>query len=76
MEKFTGLYTGAVVLPGVTIGEGSMVGAGSLIRKDVTPWEIWFGNPAKRISRRRKDLLRLVDDMVAATRNGPGAVSD
>jgi acetyltransferase-like isoleucine patch superfamily enzyme len=72
MEKFTGLYTGVVVLPGVTIGEGSMVGAGSLVRKNVTEWEIWFGNPAKRISRRRKDLLRLVDDMVAATRIGRG----
>jgi galactoside O-acetyltransferase len=66
MEQHSGLCAGVLVLPGVTIGEGAMVGAGSLVRKDVTPWEMWFGNPAKRISRRRKDLLRLVDDCNAA----------
>jgi acetyltransferase-like isoleucine patch superfamily enzyme len=65
MEEHSGLLAGVLVLPGVTVGEGSGVLAGSLVRKNVPPWEMWFGVPAKRISGRRKDLLALVDDLIA-----------
>lgn len=40
---------GAVVLPGVTLGEYCMVGAGSVVTKDVPKRAIIFGNPAKII---------------------------
>jgi len=40
---------GAMILPGVTIGEGSIVGAGSVVAKDVPPWSVVAGNPAKVI---------------------------
>ena len=76
MEQHSGLCAGVLVLPGVTIGEGAMVGAASLVRKDVTPWEMWFGVPAKRISRRRKDLLRLVQDCDATTQVGTETLGD
>ena len=36
-----------VVLPGVTIGEGAIVGAQSLVTKDIPPNEVWFGSPAR-----------------------------
>ena len=39
----------AVVLPGVTIGEGAVIGAGSVVTKDVEPLTIVAGNPAKPI---------------------------
>ena len=39
----------AIVLKGVTIGEGAVVGAGSLVTNDVPPWTIVGGNPAKII---------------------------
>ena len=39
----------AIVLSGVTIGEGAIVGAGSVVTKDVPPWTIVAGNPAKII---------------------------
>ena len=71
MKQHSGLCAGVLVLPGVTSGEGAMVGAGSLVRKDVAPWEMWFGVPAKRISPRRKQLLGLVDDLLAADTNSP-----
>ncbi len=37
----------ATLLPGVRIGENSVVGAGSVLTKDVPPNEVWVGNPAK-----------------------------
>jgi putative colanic acid biosynthesis acetyltransferase WcaF len=35
------------VLPGVRIGEGAIVGACSLVTKNVTPWSVWAGSPAQ-----------------------------
>ena len=46
------IATGAIVLPGVTIGEGAVVGAGAVVTKDVVPWTVVGGNPAKVVSRR------------------------
>lgn len=43
--------TGTIILPGVTIGEGAIVGAGSLVTKDVPAWTIALGNPAKVIKK-------------------------
>ena len=39
----------AIILKGVTIGEGSIVGSGSVVTKDVPPWTIVGGNPAQII---------------------------
>ena len=40
---------GAIVLPGVTIKEGSVIGAGAVVTKDVPPYSLVVGNPAKVI---------------------------
>lgn len=49
-------YIGAncVIMPGVTIGEGALIGAGSFVNKDVEPWSIYVGTPAKKIRDREK----------------------
>lgn len=52
---------GCIILAGVTIGENSVIGAGSVVIKDVEPYTIVGGNPAKliktlnRIDTRKKD---------------------
>ena len=47
----------SMVMPGVTIGEGAIVGAGSLVTKDIPAWTIAAGRPAKVIKEipRRED---------------------
>ena len=42
----------SVILPGVTIGEGAVVAAGAVVTKDVAPWTVVGGNPAKFIKKR------------------------
>ena len=38
---------GCVILPGITIGEGAFVAAGSVVTKDIPAGELWLGHPAR-----------------------------
>lgn len=49
--------SGSIVLPGVTIGEGAAVGALSLVTRELEPWGIYAGTPAKRVADRSRELL-------------------
>lgn len=40
----------AIILPGVTLGKGCVVAAGAIVTKDISPYEVVAGNPAKSIS--------------------------
>lgn len=44
---------GCIILPGVTIGENALVGAGSVVTKSIPPGEIWAGNPARKLRKRQ-----------------------
>lgn len=48
--------TGAMVLQGVKIGDGAVVAAGAVVTKDVDPWTIVGGVPAKKIGIRKDDV--------------------
>jgi len=43
-----------IILPGITIGNGAIVAAGSVVTKDVPPYSIVAGNPAKLLKMRKK----------------------
>ena len=51
--------TGSVVLPGVTIGKGSSVGALSLVSVSLDEWGVYFGVPVRKINIRSKKILEL-----------------
>jgi len=48
---------GAIILPGTTVGTGAVIGAGSVVTKDVPPYTIVAGNPAKPIRRRVSEAV-------------------
>ena len=60
LKKYSQIGTHSVVFPNLTIGEGSVVGACSLVNKSLDSWGIYYGVPAVRIKNRNKGLLRLV----------------
>jgi len=37
----------STIIAGIEIGENSLIGAGSVVTKNVPPYSVWFGNPAK-----------------------------
>ena len=51
--------TGTVILPGVTIGKGSSVGALSFVSISLDEWGIYFGIPVRKINIRSKKILEL-----------------
>lgn len=49
--KGASIGAGSTLLPGITIGENAMVGAGSVVTKDIPANEVWVGNPARFVKR-------------------------
>ncbi|THF63943.1 chloramphenicol acetyltransferase [Pseudothauera nasutitermitis] len=48
---------GAIVMPGLRIGDGAIIGSGAVVTRDVAPWTIVAGNPARLIRRRFSPAL-------------------
>ena len=57
IKKSVYLGVGSIVLPGVTIGEGAVVGAGAVVTRDVQPHTVVVGVPAKPIQRNKEPRL-------------------
>ena len=47
IKKGASIGAGSTILPGLIIGENSIVGAGSVVTRDIPAGELWFGNPAR-----------------------------
>ena len=48
VEDDVSIGAGSVILPGIRIGKGAKIGAGSVVTKNIPAGEVWVGNPAKR----------------------------
>ena len=56
-KKHSFIGTNVVIQPGVIIGEGVVVGSGSIVTKDLEPWGVYMGAPAKRVAERKKEVI-------------------
>jgi len=54
IEDDVWIGAGVTVLPGVRIGRGSVIGAASVVTKDVPPWTVAAGNPARVVRQRTR----------------------
>lgn len=57
IEDYVFIGPRAIILPGVTIGKGAVIGAGAVLTKDVAPYTIVGGIPAKEIGKRKTKQL-------------------
>lgn len=54
IRRGASIGAGSTILPGLTIGENAIVGAGSVVTKDIPAGELWLGNPARFIRKIEK----------------------
>ncbi|WP_375577896.1 acyltransferase [Marivirga tractuosa] len=63
IEEGASIGANATILSGLTIGQYSLIGAGSVVVKDISPFSVWVGNPAKQIGYITKEGKRLNNDL-------------
>ena len=63
IKKGVWIGAGAIILPGVTIGECSLVAAGAVVTHDVPPYTMVAGVPAKVIKRLMKEEIQIGEDV-------------
>jgi len=56
-KKFSGCGVNCSIMPGVTFGKGAVLGANSLAVKDLEPWTIYVGSPAKPVKTRDREKI-------------------
>lgn len=63
LEKHVIVGSQSIIMPNITLKEGTAVGANSLITKSTGEWSIMFGSPAKKIKSRRKNILKMEEEL-------------
>ncbi len=61
IANYVFIGTRAMILPGCTIGRGAIVAAGSVVTRDVEPFTVVAGNPAKPVGQRPQNLSYQLD---------------
>jgi galactoside O-acetyltransferase len=62
MQRYSQIGSGCVIMPNIIISEGSAVGAMSFVNKNIPPFEIWAGTPARFIKQRNKGMIVLANN--------------
>ena len=62
--KFSIVGTGCRIFPGVTIGEGTAVGAMSMVKKNLKAWTIYAGIPCREIRPRSREMLKYEEPLL------------
>ncbi|MUP45423.1 acyltransferase [Gramella sp. BOM4] len=57
IESNVWIAESAIILPGVHLGKGAVVGAGAVVRKNVDPYTVVVGNPARPVRKRRYEVF-------------------
>jgi acetyltransferase-like isoleucine patch superfamily enzyme len=70
VERWADIGTRAVLLPGVTVGRGAIVGAGAVVTKDVEPFAIVAGVPARLVRYRKPEETRESQGIAAGAEYG------
>ncbi len=50
--EYVVIFAGAILTPGVEIGDGAVIAAGAVVTRNVPAWEVWGGVPAKKMGNR------------------------
>jgi acetyltransferase-like isoleucine patch superfamily enzyme len=66
LKSYSGIGTGSILLPGITVHEGAYVGAGAVVTKDVPPHTVAVGVPAKVVKKLKENSESM--DIEGATR--------
>ncbi|MDJ0785247.1 MAG: acyltransferase [Myxococcota bacterium] len=66
LERYSGAAAGCTVLPDSEIGEGTIVGAMSLVRGRCEPYSIYAGIPARRLKERGRGFLARIEALLAS----------
>ncbi|MGE3309532.1 MAG: acyltransferase [Limisphaerales bacterium] len=61
LRRFAQTGARTTLLPGVTLGEGAVTGAHTLVTHDLDPWWIYVGTPARKLKERERDIVRLAE---------------
>lgn len=56
IEAYSWICARAIVMPGINCSEGSVLGAGAVLTRDMEPWSVYAGNPARKVSGRNNFL--------------------
>ena len=70
-NSFVNVGSNVVVLPGVTLGEGSVIGSCSLVTGNTEPWTVYFGTPARGVKQRKREkMIRAAEELGYRTEGG------
>jgi len=62
LKRHSFLASDVVIHPGVTIGEGAVIGSNSVVSKDIEPWSINVGSPTRKVGERESNKILMFQD--------------